>query len=141
MSTEFNRLSINKYMTALIYVLAIFGLSSGFAQNDERIFELRTYTAQEGRLADVANRFQNYTNPIFAKHNMVSVGYWIPTDTPNTFVYILAHTSREIAAKNWKEFSADPEWQAAKAQSELNGPIVAKVVSIFMKPTNFSPIK
>ena len=58
-----------------------------------------------------------------------------------TLIYILEHPSREEARKNWAAFSADPEWQKAKAESEVNGRIVAKAESVFMTATDFSAIK
>jgi hypothetical protein len=74
----------------------------------------------------------------------MSIGYWTPTEGPlagNTLIYILAHPSREEAKKNWSEFSADPEWQKVKTESEAAGRIVAKAESVFMNATDYSPIK
>ncbi len=34
------------------------------------VFELRTYTAAEGKLANVNARFRDHTRRIFEKHNM-----------------------------------------------------------------------
>lgn len=114
------------------------------AQADKRVFELRTYTAPEGKLDDLKARFRDHTIRIFNKHGMTSVGYWVPQDAPasqNTLIYILAHPSREVATKNWAEFRADPEWQKVSADTQVNGPIVTKVESVFVDPTDFSPIK
>lgn len=115
------------------------------AQTDnKRVFELRTYTAPEGKLPDLEKRFRDHTMRIFKKHGMESVGYWTPQDAPdsqNTLIYILAHPSREAAKKNWAEFQADPEWQKVSAESQVNGRIVSKVVSVFMDATDFSPLK
>jgi hypothetical protein len=75
---------------------------------------------------------------------MTSIGYWVPEDAPqsqNTLIYILAHSSREAAKKNWAEFSADPEWQKVSEESQRDGRIVTKVESIFMDPTDYSAIK
>jgi hypothetical protein len=116
-------------------------LSSAQAQAPGRVFELRTYTTNEGKLPDLHNRFRDHTTRFFEKHGMVNVGYWIPTDQPNTLVYILAYPSREAAKKSWDAFRADPEWQKARDASEANGKIVAKVDSVFMQPTGFSAIK
>jgi hypothetical protein len=114
------------------------------AQADKRVFELRTYTAPEGKLEDLEARFRNHTIRIFNKHGMTSIGYWVPQDAPasqNTLIYILAHPSREAAKKNWADFQADPEWQKVSADSQVNGRIVTKVESVFVDPTDFSPIK
>ncbi len=114
------------------------------AQADHRVFELRKYTAPEGKLGELQARFRNHTIRIFNRHNMTSIGYWVPQDAPesqNTLIYVLAHPSREAAKKNWAEFQADPEWQKVSTESQVNGRIVTKVESTFMDPTDFSQIK
>jgi hypothetical protein len=114
------------------------------AQGDKRVFELRTYTAPEGKLGELQARFRNHTVRIFNKHAMTSVGYFVPQDAPNsqnTLIYILAHPSREAAKKNWADFQADPEWVKVAAESQVNGRIVSKVDSVFMDPLDFSAIK
>jgi hypothetical protein len=114
------------------------------AQTGKQVFELRTYTAPEGKLGELQARFRNHTIRIFDKHGMKSVGYWTPQDAPlsqNTLIYVLAHASREAAKKSWADFQADPEWQKVSADSQVNGRIVAKVDSVFMDATDFSPIK
>jgi hypothetical protein len=110
----------------------------------DRVFELRTYTTPPGKLAALKTRFRDHTVRIFEKHGMTSVGYWVPQDAPladNTLVYILAHSSREAAAKSWAAFRTDPDWVAAKTASEKDGPLTTKVESVFMTPTDFSAIK
>jgi hypothetical protein len=114
------------------------------AQGARRVFEIRTYTAHEGRLEALHGRFRNHTMRYFEKHGMTNVGYWSPQDAPrsqDTLIYILAHPSREAAEKNWAAFRADPDWLKARAASEANGPLVAKSESIFMDATDFSPMK
>ena len=114
------------------------------AQSDRRVFELRTYTAPDGKLGDLEARFRNHTIRIFKKHSMESIAYWVPEDAPdsqNTLIYVLAHPSREAAKKNWADFTADPEWQKVSAESQVTGRLVSKVVSVFMDATDFSPLK
>jgi hypothetical protein len=111
------------------------------AQQKSRVFEIRTYTTNEGKLDALNARFRDHTTTIFKRHGMENIGYWVPQDTPNTLVYIIAHQSREQAKKNWAEFGADPEWIKARTESEANGKIVAKVESVFADPTDYSPIK
>jgi hypothetical protein len=141
-------------MTKKLFVVAFTGVvfASGFvagniarAQSDsKKVFELRTYTTPEGKLVDLHKRFRDHTRRIFEKHGMKSIGYWTPQDAPdsqNTLIYILEHPSREAAKKAWADFGADPEWQKVSAESQVNGRIVSKVVSVFMEPTDYSPIK
>jgi hypothetical protein len=114
------------------------------AQPDHRVFEIRTYTAPEGKLDALHARFRDHTLRIFQKHGMTSIGYFKPQDAPlsqNTLIYVLAHPSREAAKKNWADFQADPEWQKVSAESQVNGRIVTKVESIFADPADYSPMK
>jgi hypothetical protein len=114
------------------------------AQSDKRVFELRTYTAPEGKLKDLHARFRNHTTALFQKHGITSVGYWVPQNAPlsqNTLVYMIAYPNRDEAKKRWAEFQADPDWKKALADSQVNGPLQSKVESIFLDPLDFSPIK
>lgn len=111
-----------------------------------RVFELRTYHVNPGKLDALNARFRDHTNRIFKKHGMEFVGYWTPTDAEQgrgeTLVYLLAFPSREAAEASWKAFRSDPEWQRVKADSEKDGgPLVHKVDSVFLEPTDYSPIR
>ena len=108
------------------------------------VYELRTYTAADGKLEALKVRFRDHTIRIFKKHGIESIGYWVPQDgerSKNTLIYIVAHPSREEATKNWAEFAADPEWKKVSAESEANGKLVLKVESVFMEPTEFSQLR
>jgi hypothetical protein len=80
---------------------------------------------------------------------MSHIGYWTPTESEagasNTLVYILSHPSKEAGLKSFESFRADPEWIAAKAASEKDGPLTLPqpegVKSVYMKATDFSPIQ
>ena len=115
-----------------------------FAQSPARVFELRTYTAPEGKLGALQARFRDHTMRLFQKHGMTSIGYWTPQDAPqseNTLVYIISHASRDAAKQNWAAFVADPEWQKVSAESQVDGRIVSKLESVYMDATSYSPIK
>jgi hypothetical protein len=119
-------------------------IPSVVAQQHGRVFELRTYTCNEGKLPDLLARFRDHTMRLFEKHGMTNIAYWVPQDAPaheNTLVYVIAHPSRDAAKKNWDEFRNDPEWQKVQKDSEANGKIVSKVESVFMDATDFSPMK
>lgn len=125
-------------------ILLLLTLTTMATQAADRIFELRTYTAKEGRLDDVLARFRDHTARLFEKHGMQNIGYWVPVEEPasgNTLIYVVAHKSRDAAAKSWDAFRKDSEWLKAKQESEKNGQIVDKVVSVFMSPAGFSKIK
>ena len=123
---------------------ASYASTAAHAQSGGKVFELRTYTAPEGKLPELQARFRDHTLRIFQKHGMTNVGYWVPQDAPardNTLIYVISHASREAAKTSWANFAADPEWKKVSAESQVNGRIVAKVDSVFMDATDYSPIK
>lgn len=114
------------------------------AQGAAKVYELRTYTAPEGRLADLHTRFRDHTLRLFQRHGMTNVVYLAPMDAPlsqNTLVYLLSHQSREAAKASWDAFRNDPEWKKVSSESQVNGPIVSKVDSVFLQATDYSPMK
>ncbi len=109
-----------------------------------RVYELRTYHTLPGRLPALEARFRNHTTKLFEKHGMKNVGYWVPQDAPaseSTLIYIISHESRDAAKNSWAAFGKDPDWQKVRKESEADGRIVEKVESVYMNPTDYSPVK
>jgi NIPSNAP len=114
------------------------------AQSPNRVFELRTYTVHPGRLDELHRRFAQQTMQIFKRHGMTNIAYFKPEDAPlaeNTLIYILAHDSREAAAASWAAFRADPEWKQIAEETQRDGPMVDHIESVFLDPTDYSPLK
>ncbi|MDP5277578.1 NIPSNAP family protein [Sphingomonas sp. DG1-23] len=107
------------------------------------VYELRIYHPASGKLAALNARFREHTLALFEKHGMRNVAYWNEQPTPDApegrVVYVLAYPSREARDAAWKAFGADPAWRAVVASSEANGKLVAKVDSVFMTMTDYSP--
>ncbi len=112
-------------------------------QTQAQVFELRTYTTNEGKLDDLHSRFRDHTVKLFEKHGIKNIGYWVPTDqqkSKNTLIYVLEHKSRDAAAASWKAFVADPDWKKAYKASRTDGPLLAKAPeSVYMSATDYSP--
>lgn len=115
----------------------------------EHLFEMRTYTATPGHLSNLHARFREHTIDIFAKHGITNLAYFqLSPDQPgaeNTLLYFLSHKDMESATKSWAAFRSDPEWIDAKmaSEKEAGGSLTAEggVKSIFLEPTDFSPVK
>jgi hypothetical protein len=110
----------------------------------KRVFELRTYTAAEGKLPELEARFRNHTLKLFEKHGMTNIGYWIPADGPrraDTLIYVLAHKDQDAAKKSWDAFRTDPEWLKARTASEVNGKLATKVESVYLEPRDYSAMR
>lgn len=118
--------------------------AQGGKKVDTRVFELRTYHTNPGKMAALHARFRDHTNKLFTKHGMTMIGYWNPIDPKEAeekLIYILAFPSKEAADKSWHDFQNDPVWKAARAKSEENGRLVNKVDRVFMRATDYSAIK
>ena len=108
---------------------------------DARLYELRVYTAQPGKVDAVAARFRDAAVPLFAKHGMTGLGYFLPDQNPDgQFYALLSHADRAARDGSFKAFAADPAWTAALAESERNGKLVAKVDEYFLVCTDYSPV-
>jgi hypothetical protein len=114
------------------------------AAADDRVFEMRTYYAQPGKMAALHARFRDHTCKLFEKHGITLIGFWSPLDkkeAEEVMVYLLAYPSKAAADQAWKAFRADPDWLKAKATSEKDGPLVQKVESKYLTPTDYSKLK
>jgi len=139
-----NRILIALFFGACLMTSDLRAADEKGGSGKERFFELRTYTAAEGKLDALLSRFRDHTNTLFARHGIQIIGFWVPADEPrkhNTLIYILAYPDRESREKSWKEFSNDPDWKQVVKESQKNGKLVDHVDSVYMTPTDFSPIK
>ncbi len=109
------------------------------------VYELRIYAANEHRFAHLIKRFREHTDRIFKKHELEPVGYWIPTEGPpkkrRRFIYILRHSSRYEAFRNWNRFTNDKEWQSVLDLPEFKGLLAEKPQSIFMTANDYFAIE
>lgn len=92
-----------------------------------------------GKMADIHKRFSTLTLDLFKKHGMNTVDFWEDAEGKDVIYYILEHKDMEARNKSFDAFANDPEWVEGKRLSELAGPIVEKVESIFMNRVPYSP--
>jgi hypothetical protein len=64
---------------------AMLGFSTLRGSDPSRhIYELRLYHVHPGKIDALKARFGDHTDAIFRRHNMKSIGYWVPEDAPNS---------------------------------------------------------
>jgi NIPSNAP len=118
---------------------------SGEKTAPQRVFELRTYYTNDGKLTDLHKRFRDHTCRLLKQHGAELIGFWTPLDEKDgkggKLVYLVAFPSREAAQKTWADFQKDPEWQKVYKESHANGALVKKVESVYMEPTDYSEMK
>jgi hypothetical protein len=108
---------------------------------NDRLFDLRIYHAVPGKVPALVDRFEDATS-LFAKHHLDVVGYWVADDPAwkDTFVYLVAHRSRDEAKKNWDAFHADPAFQKYR-DAEKAEKLIEKDDHIYMRPTEYSEMR
>jgi hypothetical protein len=107
------------------------------------IYESRVYRCMPGRLPALLKRFETITLKIWEKHGIRQAGFFttLVGESNQELTYFLAWESLAEREKKWTAFQADPEWIAARAQTEADGQIVGNIVSQLLVPTAFSNVK
>jgi len=114
--------------------------------DSNRVFQLMVYHTVPGKVPDLESIFRDVSK-LQAKHDLNVVGYWVPNDDPawaNTFIYVVAHPSRDEAKKNWDALHADPAFPEYRKQAT---PLIEKgdegyrVDEVYMRPTDYSAMK
>jgi hypothetical protein len=110
-----------------------------------RVFELRTYITNEGKLEALHKRFHDHTCRLLKKHGAQLIGFWTPLDDKDgkgsKLIYLVAFPNRDAAKATWTSFQDDPEWKKAYEESHKDGKLVKTVESVFMEPTDYSEMK
>ena len=154
-------------LVAFILGLGFQPRSPAHAQEDERVFELRMYTVEDGKVDLLSQVFRDNVTKMFAAHGITNVAYFTPQDDPqcttasaasttrapafdesscewskDTLIYILSHPGRATATKNWASFVKDAEGLKSFREDYARlGVKVMKIESVFMDATDYSSLK
>ena len=107
------------------------------------IYELRVYHCMPGRLPALLKRFETITLGLWEKHGIKQAGFWTVAigNSNQDLYYLLKWESFEDREKKFGAFQSDPQWIAARAETERDGPIVASITNEILVPTKFSSVK
>ena len=106
------------------------------------IYELRIYDAVPGKLPALNDRFANVTMGYFDKFGINVVGFWTDdVGVSNRLTYMVAFDDMAQRDKAWAAFRADEDRAKAFAETERDGPLVARIQNTIMKPTAYSPLR
>ena len=109
-------------------------------QLSSKVQELRVYDSMPGKMPALHDRFSNHTIKLFERHGIENIAYWTEdVGTNNRLVYMLGYPSLGDRKKGWAAFSADPDWQKARVESEKDGPLVRVSRHSILRPTPYSP--
>jgi len=129
-----------------LFITARFSYANQLTANGDRVFELRIYHAVPGKGPALESVFRD-ASKVMASHGINVVGYWVPTEDPawkDTFIYVVAHSSRQQAKENWDALHSDPAFrpyvESAKSLIDKAGKTF-RVDEVYMRPTDFSPMQ
>jgi hypothetical protein len=106
------------------------------------IHELRIYHCVPGRLPALLDRFEKITLTIWERFGIRQVGFWTVEigDSNADLYYLLEWENLAERDAKWSAFSADPEWQQKRAETQRDGPIITHVTNLILTPTAFSAL-
>jgi hypothetical protein len=107
------------------------------------IHELRIYECVPGRLPGLHKRFETTTLKIWQRLGIRQTGFWTTLigESNQTLYYLLEWKDLAEREEKWTAFLQDPEWIKARAETEKDGPIVAKVTNYILQPTSYSSVR
>lgn len=130
--------NLSIWLAGLLLALPL-SLSFAQAAEDARVFELRVYTVEKGKQADVNALIAGPGVKGMAKQGIEFLGAFVPVDAADERIFtVVAHKDRAAADKAWPAFQADAEWKAAREAAMKNGKIVAKIEQFFLNATDYS---
>jgi hypothetical protein len=110
-----------------------------------RVFDLRIYSVLPGKLEAFRNRWRDFAVPIYERHGLHSVGWWVAgqkdAEGNDQFVCLLAGESRASIQNAIAEFHRDPEWIRVERETEAGGKLRAAVTAYQMVPTAISKLR
>lgn len=107
------------------------------------VVEMRVYYCAPTRLPALLERFRSTTLGFFQKYGIEQIGFWTTLVGPDNhaLTYLLKWDDMAQREARWNAFQADPDWIAARAETEKDRPIVARIENTFLTPTDFSALR
>ncbi|QGY02445.1 NIPSNAP family protein [Methylobacterium mesophilicum SR1.6/6] len=107
------------------------------------IVEMRVYYCAPTRLPALLERFRSTTLGFFQKYGIEQIGFWTTLVGPDNhaLTYLLKWDDMAQREARWNAFQVDPDWIAARAETEKDRPIVARIENTFLAPTDFSALR
>ena len=110
-----------------------------------RVFDLRIYSVQPGKLDAFHNRWRDFGVPIYERHGLHSIGWWVAekkdAEGHDQFVFLLAGESLDAIQKSIGAFHKDADWQRVEKETEAGGKLRSGVEAFKMTPADFSALR
>jgi len=130
-------------MTRWMMVLTMLAATAFGLQADDketrRMFELRMYTAKEGKLPKIVELFEKTGVVLYAKYDIKAHGFFTSTDPKQPkFVALLSHADKKSRDENIAKVRGDETFKTAFAALNADGPIIEKAEEFFLNETDYT---
>ena len=99
------------------------------------IYEIRVYEAAEGKADAMRRRFLEVVAPkFFPRHGIELIGTFTSQTEDGRLTYMTRFADEDARKKAWAAFGADADWAAAKAASEVDGPLLKNQMVSVLSP-------
>jgi hypothetical protein len=103
------------------------------------IYELKKYQAHQGKQQALLTRFSEKTLPIFNRLGIEIVHCWTAPAEPGVLYYLTRFPTEAARVAAWELFGSDADWKKVKAESEVDGALLASQTTTILQSTEFSP--
>lgn len=90
------------------------------------IYDMRVYIAHPGREQAVRERFVQSVLPVFKRLGIEVVSIFETREPAPKLIYTTRFADDATRENAWNAFKTDAAWLAAKAASEIDGPLLAQ---------------
>lgn len=98
------------------------------------IYEVRVYQATEGNAEAMRRRFEKEVAPRFPTFGIELLGAFVAPEEDGRLTYVTRFADEAARKQAWERFGSDPEWKKVKAQSEVDGPLLASQTVSILSP-------
>lgn len=111
------------------------------AQSESGLHELRVYSSEPGRQADVLKLISQNGVKFMAKYHIGLAAVWTPLDSKDERVFMLvSHKDKKSCDEAWASFQNDADWKKAVEASMVAGKKPVKSFErIFLTTNDYSP--
>jgi hypothetical protein len=104
-------------------------------------YEYRRYQVTAGKMDQLLTRFEETTLEVWRDVGIDPVGFWqSDVGRSSDLHYLLAWDSLDERTERLQAFRSDPRWLKARADTEVDGPLIQYADVELWTPTRFSPL-
>jgi len=101
------------------------------------VYELRIYDIIPTARQALYDRFSNGALQLIERHGIKLLAAWEPSDGRERLFTLYEWECADARERGWYAFRADPAWQALKAETEKNGPLLTRYEAIMLQHAPF----